>query len=422
MGMAAIAALESTRCTDLDQQTFFARIGEIFALSLDPQETLNRIADAAIEWIADFVEINLLEDGVLRRVKIASADPADAAITRAFEAMPREYKPCIAHVALATKQTQVLEVVTDSKLLEIEDRELRTRALVLRPKSIMWVPLIARDEAFGVMVLVSRRSRRRYDASYVKAAEEVARRAALALENARLYKVASDAIAMRDELLGIVAHDLRNPLATIQMAAELVLEQRGGPAVCVEKAMQIILRGSDRANRLIEDLLELRRTQVGQLSVRHAIVDTEQLVQDLVASQALLLSTAQLELRHELPAALPALWADRDRVTQVFENLFANALKFTPGGGTITFGARDEGDVVLFRVSDTGPGMPHEDLARLFERYWQAHDADHRGLGLGLAIAKQVVESHGGRIWADSQLGRGTTFSFTIPTARGSRR
>ncbi|NVB81791.1 MAG: GAF domain-containing sensor histidine kinase [Kofleriaceae bacterium] len=420
--MAAIAAFESTPCTDLAHQTFLARIGEIFALSLDPQETLTRIADAAVEWIADFVEIDLLEDGTLRRFKLAHADPADAEITRDLEDLPRDRKPDVAHVALATKQTQVLEVVTEANLLDITDDELRPRAMAMRPKSIMWVPLIAHDEVIGVMVFVSRRPGRHYDASHVKAAEEVARRAAVALDNARLYKVASDAVEARDEILGVVAHDLRNPLATIQMAAEMVLEQRGEPAVCVENAMQIILRSSDRANRLIEDLLELRRVQLGQLSVRPEIVEPERLIRELLTSQSLLLATARLELRCELPASLPALWADRDRVTQVFENLFANALKFTPGGGTITFGARADGDEVLFRVSDTGPGMPQEEVARLFERFWQSHDADRRGLGLGLAIAKQVVEAHGGRIWADSQLGRGTTFSFTVPVARGNRR
>src|SRR5690242_9801973 len=132
--MAAIAAFESTPCTDLAHQTFLARIGEIFALSLDPQETLTRVADAAVEWIADFVEINLLEDGALRRFKLAHADPADAEIARDLDELPRDHKPDVAHVALTTRRTQVLEVVTEAELLGIADDEMRARVLAMKPK------------------------------------------------------------------------------------------------------------------------------------------------------------------------------------------------------------------------------------------------------------------------------------------------
>jgi signal transduction histidine kinase len=127
------------------------------------------------------------------------------------------------------------------------------------------------------------------------------------------------------------------------------------------------------------------------------------------------LSAAQLHLELDVPSTLPTLWVDRDRVIQVFENLLANAMKFTPRGGRVTIGGREDAGGVVFRVADTGPGISPDKLSHLFDRFWQARDADRRGMGLGLAIAKQVVEAHGGEIWAESQVGRGTTFFFTIP-------
>jgi signal transduction histidine kinase len=402
----------------LDEQRFLARIGEIFASSLDPEETVTRIAEAAVGCMADFVIVHLVEDGGLRRIKVAHADPADAHVTRTIDSLPRDEEPAVSRKALETKQTQLIEVVTDQVLREMQmTDEARRGTEAMNPTSVMVVPLVARDEAIGVIGFVLSDPDECYDAADVKLAEEVARRAALALDNARLYKLASDAIAVRDELLTIVAHDLRNPLAAIHMTAEMMLRRPGAEsAASLERSMQTILRSSQRANRLIEDLLELRRAQLGRLPLQREIVGTEQLISDFAETQRALLSAAGLELHLDLPAMLPALWADRDRVSQVFENLLANAMKFTPAGGTITIGGREEPNGLRLWVADSGPGIAPDELPHLFERFWQSREADRLGLGLGLAIAKQVVEAHGGQIWADSQLGNGTTFSFTIPT------
>ncbi len=412
--------IERELARTLDEQKFLAEVGAIFASSLDPAETLTRVAQSSVEFMADFVIVDLLEEGALRRVKVAHSDPAKAEVARALADMPRDRdQPPILRAAIATRQTQVVREVTDEFLRdEMPVAGVFARVKAMEPRSTMFVPLIAHDEVIGVMSFVSSTPGKQYGPSDIRLAEEVARRAALALENSHLYKVAHDAIEARDEILGVVAHDLRNPLNTIQLRADLLLAQLSPETrTQVESSVGMILRSSERASRLIQDLLEVRKAQVGRLTLRREHVSAARMILDLAEAQRPLLSSAMLDLEVEVPPTLPILVADRDRVIQVFENLLSNATKFTPKGGKVTIGCRDHADGVLFWVADTGPGIAPDQMSHLFHRFWQAHDADRRGAGLGLSIAKQVVEAHGGKIWAESNVGSGTTFFFTIPAS-----
>jgi len=410
--------LEAELVRALDEQKFLANLGELFASSLDPSETLLRVAQASVGFFADFVIVDLLEQGTLRRVKVAHADPAKAEVARALESLPpAEFHPPPVRAAIETRRTQLLEEASEPLLGgDFPDTVARSSVEGMQPRSTMFVPLIARDQVIGVMTFVSSRPGKRYGASDVTLAQEVARRAALALENSHLYKLAHDAIEARDDVLGVVAHDLRSPLNAIQLGAGMILHQLSPESrQKVERSVESILRSSKRANRLIQDLLEVRRAQVGRLTLQRAEVPATPMLADLVEAQRPLLSLATLRLELDLPPALPALFADRDRLVQVFENLLGNAMKFTPGGGQVTIGGRPHESGVLFWVADTGPGIPPGELANLFDSFWQARGADRRGVGLGLAIAKQVVQAHGGAIWAESEVGRGTTILFTIP-------
>jgi signal transduction histidine kinase len=169
--------------------------------------------------------------------------------------------------------------------------------------------------------------------------------------------------------------------------------------------------------RLIEDLLDVVRVEAGHLSIHPCELYADQLVLDAVDAQKPLLSAAELELRLELAPVLPPLLADRDRLLQVFENLIGNAVKFTKPGGLITVGAAPQGRELLFWVADTGCGISPENLRHLFDRFWQARKADRGGgMGLGLTIAKGIIEAHEGRLWVESTVGHGSTFFFTAPT------
>ncbi|MGZ5968194.1 MAG: ATP-binding protein [Polyangiales bacterium] len=413
--------LERDLVKALDEQKLLASVGEMLASSLDPTETIVRVAQVSVELMGDFLIVDMLEEGTLRRLKVAHSDPAQADLARALERLPPEqFQPPPVLSALETKQTQLWREEIGDEVLRghFPDADVRSLVKAMHAKSTMYVPLVAGGEAIGVMSFLSSKPDRHYDASDVRLAEEIARRAALALNNARLYKMACEAIEARDEILGVVAHDLRNPLSAIQLGAHVILsglrpESRGK----LQGSVEAILRSAKRANRLIEDLLEMRRAQVGRLTLRREDISATQMLVDLVEAQRPLLSAAMLALELDLPPALPNISADRDRVLQVFENLLGNATKFTPRGGKVTVGAFQQGDSVVFWVRDTGPGIPLDEVSHLFEKFWQVHDTDRRGVGLGLAIAKLVVEAHGGEIWAESDVGRGTTFFFTIPTS-----
>jgi signal transduction histidine kinase len=170
-------------------------------------------------------------------------------------------------------------------------------------------------------------------------------------------------------------------------------------------------------NRLIQDLLDVASIEAGQFSVERDLVAAEQVVLDVTDAQKDLVSSAGLELRLDVARDLPAIPVDRERILQVFENLIGNAVKFAPSGGRITIGAGLRDGDILFWVENTGTSIPAEHLPHLFDRFWQAKKGEHRGVGLGLSIVKGIVEIHGGRVWAESTEGRGTTFYFTVPVA-----
>lgn len=168
---------------------------------------------------------------------------------------------------------------------------------------------------------------------------------------------------------------------------------------------------------LIEDLLEVTRAEAGQLSSQPGPLPAAQVLTDAVEAQAALAAAASIELRLDLPSEVPAVWADRHRVLQIFENLLGNAIKFTKPEGVITVGAKPDKHEVLFWVRDTGSGIAADELPHLFDRFWQGRTA-RGGAGLGLPIVKGIVEGHGGRIWVESTPGQGSTFSFTLPRAQ----
>jgi signal transduction histidine kinase len=168
---------------------------------------------------------------------------------------------------------------------------------------------------------------------------------------------------------------------------------------------------------LIRDLLDICAIDAGRLTIERAPQDPDKLVSETVETFASLASNASLQIGAHVRRPLPPVAADRGRIAQIFSNLVGNALKFTPAGGRIVIGAEHCDGEVRFSVKDTGPGIPPEDVPHLFDLYWQARSADRRGVGMGLHIAKRIVEAHGGRIWVESARGVGSTFFFTVPLA-----
>jgi PAS domain S-box-containing protein len=401
------------------EEEFLAEVGAILAGTLDSQKTLANIARLAVRELADVCVIDLLdEQGELQRVEAMASDRAKPGVAEALRRFPlHRSRPHLSWAILRSKQPQMMAEISPEAIRALAQSEEHQSVLEsIAPTSIMGVPLIVHDSRIlGALVVASCRPERRYVAADLRLLAEVGRRAALALENARLYRAAERAVQARDDVLGIVAHDLRNPLGII-LAQAAFLRRPGADPVC-RKPSEVIGRAATRINRLIEDLLDATRMEAGRLSMEPARVGAAQVVLDSVEARRQLESPASVDLRVYLTPELPEIWADGDRLLQVFENLIGNAAKFTPPGGRITIGARPRAGEVLFWVADAGAGISADDLPHLFDRFWQARKADRRGAGLGLAIAKGIVEAHGGRIWVESTPGWGSTFYFTVPLA-----
>ena len=228
---------------------------------------------------------------------------------------------------------------------------------------------------------------------------------------------AEKAAQTRDEIMAMVSHDLRNPLNLVLSNASLLLG--AGPALEPQQQQWIegIHRAVARMTRLTQDLLDVSRLEAGHLEIRRRPVSPQSLIQSACAQHDQASKAKSIALRCEIEDGLPEVSADPDRVDQLFGNLIGNALKFTPQHGEIRIGAAAAGDSVRFSVTDSGPGIKAEDQGRVFDRFWQARGAEREGSGLGLSIAKSLVEAHTGRMGVNSVAGEGAEFWFEIPVA-----
>ncbi|WP_437631162.1 ATP-binding protein [Sorangium sp. So ce854] len=274
-------------------------------------------------------------------------------------------------------------------------------------------PLPARGRTLGALTLVTSRPGRCHGARDLALAQDLGRRVAMAIDNARLYRDAQRAIHLRDDALAIVSHDLRNPLSAVIAGAEAL---RRDATDRVRNLAGTIQRAGRGMERLISDLLDAARLDDGHLAVESSACAARSLIADALEAFELQIAAKELSLSSDVRGDAEAL-CDRARIGQVLSNLIGNAVKFTPRGGSIGVRVQADGGHVLFAVSDSGPGIPPEQIPHLFERFWQGTAAARQGTGLGLYIARGIVDLHGGRIWAESSPGHGSTFLFTLPRA-----
>ena len=399
---------------------FLAEASRVLAASFDYQTTLGTLARLCVVTLADFCIVDVLEaDGGMTRVGCAHVDPEQEMLLQQLGRFTTSVNPDHPVLGEIREGRSVLipelpPIMLDQIMVHGEHRNIMAS---LAPRSVMCVPLAASGRTLGVLVLCASDSGRRYATEDLHVAEELARRASLAIENARLFHEARHATRARDEMLAIVAHDLRNPLNTISMGTQLLEEVIDRSRTLEHRQIQVIQRSVRRMTELIQDLLDIKRIESGRLPVEPRQEDIAALVREALEILRPQAAARDLHLSAELPPQLPAVLADPARVQQLIANLVGNAIKFTPHGGYITVRAEVEESEIRVAITDTGPGIPAEQVPHIFGHYWQANRNDRRGIGLGLAIAKGIVEAHGGRIWVRSSEGEGSSFFFTLPLA-----
>jgi PAS domain S-box-containing protein len=398
-----------------DEQQLLSEAGSVLASTLELEATLTSIGRLATRSLADFCVLCVADEhGHFGQLRACSRVPDGDRLCEALTQLRLEREQCHALWSdLEANRSVLLDHVSPDGLTALARSAEHLRALrAVDPRSIIMTPLFARGKLIGVMVLVSCAPDRAYSTDDVRFAEQIAQRAAHAIDNAQLYATAQRATRAREVVLGVVAHDLRNPLGAILMQAALLRSSGADP----RKRAESIERAGKRMNRIIQDLLDVTCMEEGRLSIEPASVAARQILSESLEAQASLAASASLDLEVEADPDLPEVWADRHRLLQIFDNLIGNAMKFTGAGGIIRVGAAARAGDVLFWVADTGAGIAAENVPHVFDRFWQARSGERHGVGLGLPIVKGLVEAHGGRIWVESTPGHGTTMFFTIPT------
>ncbi len=278
------------------------------------------------------------------------------------------------------------------------------------------VPLGGGAEPDGWLALGRLAARPPFDADDLALARELAYRASLALQNARSFQSAQDALATRDQVLAIVAHDLRSPLTAVRMEVEMLRVEPAQPLApsdlgTLHRVEQAVLR----MDGLIQDLLDVSRLNRGILALERWWHDPGALLREAEATLRPLVEGQGLAFEARGPASLPAAELDPARVLQAVSNLVGNAAKFSRHGGRVTLAWGVAEGELRISVGDDGPGIAPEQIQHIFGAFWRARAADRRGLGLGLAIARAIAEAHGGRIWVESRVGHGSTFHLALP-------
>ena len=390
--------------------------------TLDYAATLKTVAAMAVPALADVCVVDLVdESGQLRRVEVAGSIEED--LLQRFRTTPPRSDPHSPVVEALRSRRSVLrerlpeavreELAGDPQRLALYDR--------LSPTSLVCAPLAARGRTLGVISFLSVRRGRHYDPLDVGLVEELARRAALALDNAELYQRAEEASRAKDEFLATVSHELRTPLAAILGWIRLLRRGGLGPEKQA-RALETLERNARAQSRLVEDLLDVGRIVSGKTRLEIETSDLARIVEAALESVRPAAETRSVQLQAALQPCTVS--GDPQRLHQVLWNLLSNALKFTPAGGRVSVTLERREPWAVLTMTDTGQGIRPDFLPHVFERFRQA-DATvtraHGGLGLGLAIVRHLVELHGGTVRASSPgEGRGATFTIELPLAAAS--
>ena len=418
------------------EAAFLDRATQLFNSTLEIDVLLQQVTRLATEVLGDSCSIALIEEGNAYLVPAASYHPdprAQEARLRAQREHPIRIGDTGSVVGLAAVDGRPYLV----KDVRQEGRVRLVERLVdrLNTHSLIVVPIIVKGRILGVLATSITHAGRQFTQADLRLAMALADRAALAIENARLYaqerrlrqeledlnQKVQEANRLKTEFVTVVTHELRSPLTSIAGYLDLLLEEEGREGAETREAyLQIVKRNADRLLELINDLLDIARLEAGKLALKRLPLDLEGLIREVSGALRPQIEGKEQHLHLDLAASLPVVTGDPERLTQILLNLVTNAHKYTPQGGRITVATRAERAGVCIAVQDTGIGLSSEEQQQLFTKFFRAQHPLAReavGTGLGLAIARALVELHGGTLTVVSAPGQGATFKVTLPAA-----
>ena len=404
------------------RDAFLAEATSALASSLDYRETLKVVANIAVPDIADWCAIDVLnDDGTLAHVGMAHVN---AEKVKLAEAVRDQYEdpdaPTSPQSVIRTRKPVLIQKVTDDMLVQSAKGDAERLELIrgLGVASFMIVPMVSHDRALGTVTLATAESGVHYTEEDLRLAEEIAARTALSIENAQAYQQLETANRLKDEFLATLSHELRTPLNAIAGYARML---KSG-AISAEKtphALDVMDRNAASLTQIVEDVLDVSRIISGKSRLDVHPLDLGKLLRDAIASVMPAIDAKNLQLHTAIDADVGQVLGDSDRLQQVVWNLLSNAVKFTPRSGHLQVRLEHVDSHVDIVVSDSGIGIRPDFLPHIFERFRQAEAGPtrrHGGLGLGLAIARHLVEMHGGTISATSEgEGKGAAVRVTLP-------
>jgi len=415
-----LAGLRETEVLAHTRLEYLAKLSLLLAESSDYGKTLSAIAHVMVPAVADLSAIDLIEEhcSVTKFVAYHPERHKQELLDRFLGMRPLDRLPEGMRAAIETARPQRRNRTPEFPRGGMSDSDFGDVLGQIGAVSTIFAPLILHGRVIGVLRLSMAESGRMYTDGDIALAQDIARHVTLAIERATLYRDAQAAIRARDNLIGLVSHDLRNYLSTIRMSSVLLSRATQTDDFQAGRTqVDAIQRSAVRMDRLIDSLLDATMIETGRFTVELRTEDVAALVDEAARILRPQIEGRSLQLKARLTDQLPAVQCDRERVLQIIANLVGNAIKFTQAGGEICIAAMATEDAVCFSVSDTGCGIQECELSHVFDHYWTKHPGIREGTGLGLFIAKGIAEAHGGTIWAESKIGHGTTFFFTLPGA-----
>jgi PAS domain S-box-containing protein len=403
-----------------DNLTFLAHASALLSASLDYETTLNTVATLAVPNVGDWCSIEMLdEQGELQPVAVAHKDPERVEWARELRSQTPTDLSATQGLpqVLRSGKSELYPLFTDEMLVASarDEREL-SLARSLGMTSAMIVPISSGGTPIGGITFVTTESRRRYTDTDLAMAEELASRASLAIDNARLYRQAQTALAMRDEFISIASHELKTPVTSLKVYAQMVgrQAQRKGDAATALQLSKMETQ-VDKLTRLIANLLDVSKIEAGKLEYLVEEFDLVALVREVAESPKTIDQTHVVAVEECGPIVISG---DRDRVGQIILNLITNAIKYSPNADQVDIHFSRDDVNALVAVRDFGIGIDPRFHEHVFDRFFQVGDPEERtfpGLGMGLFISREIARRHGGDILVDSSKGGGSTFSLVLP-------